>query len=263
VKIKRKVTKVPAAKKDASATGAPAQRKKTQFRAVGDVIRIDTIPYHFWKEWNRARERNDYLFMFDMTGKESPARAAFGERESFQDLCKRKLRPVPGLVEAELRKIRLEGENVAHVYSVRGYRERERRTYTVERWYLLRGPGGWRIHAIDEISRPKTTPLSPILVDEFPEVVHPDWFAEFDAEHSAAILAKRAKAARARELRLLADKSKSDVSPIDDTGGELATGPGIATVSGLPHEAPAQLAPEEGSPESAPTPSDAPSTDEA
>ncbi len=73
------------------------RRGRSQFKQVASVIKPDMIPYLFWKEWVRALERNDYLFIWDMTAEGSDIREQFGPRDEFAETCRRKLRPLPGM----------------------------------------------------------------------------------------------------------------------------------------------------------------------
>jgi hypothetical protein len=188
VKIKIKKTDLPAA---SAAAGAAAG--SSQFRNVNDVVSRSTIAYEAWRACARARERNDWPFVWDMSTADGPLRACCGPREEFPELCRRKLRPVAGITDAELRRIRLNGPDEAHLLQVHGHRERERRTYTAEHWVMLRGPNGWRVHAIDAKSFARDQrEYTALVFEDFDAIELPAAFVE--ARDRAAEAARRKKA---------------------------------------------------------------------
>lgn len=165
----------------------------TQYRRVEDLIRPDTIAYLAWKEWNRARERADFPFLWQMSTEDGPLREAFGPLVEFPDVCRRKLRPIAGIHEAELRKIRLNGPSEAHILQVYGHKERERRDYTAERWVMLRTRTGWRLHQIDAIRMLRTEKeFTALGFEDFAAVTLPKWFQ--DTVVKSAELAQKKKA---------------------------------------------------------------------
>lgn len=185
----------PAAEAAESPEAVSGRRGRSQFKQVASVIKPDMIPYLFWKEWVRALERNDYLFIWDMTADGSELRKQFGPRDEFAETCRRKLRPLPGMRDADLRRIRLNGADEAHVIQAYGVRERERQDFTVERWFMLRGETGWRVHRIDEGIFPKSRDVADVGVDDFPTPELPAWFPPMRDAREAERVARR-KAAR-------------------------------------------------------------------
>lgn len=186
-KIKRKKRRAapPAVAQAATtpATEAPAPkatsaaRTRGQYQDVSAVIKADMIPYLFWREWWKAKDRGDFEFLHELSAEGSPLREHFGSAEEFPEVCRRKLRPVLGTTEGELRKIRLHGENEAYIVHAIDLRARERRNYDAERWFLLRGDNGWRVHQIDQITVPKEREPSTLTLADFPEVSFPSGVA--------------------------------------------------------------------------------------
>lgn len=152
----------------------PKARTSGQFQDVDAVIDRDMIAYHFWREWWKAKGRGDFDFIFELSAEGSSLRVAFGPRDEFSETCRRKLRPVPGLVEGELRRIRLHGDDEAYLINAVGLSTRERRSYTAERWFMLRGDAGWRVHQIDDITVSKEREPGDLTLADFPDVVFPD-----------------------------------------------------------------------------------------
>lgn len=134
------------------------------------------IAFHYWREWIRARDRNDWDFMYQMSAEGSPLRAQLGEREAFPELCRRRERSVPGLRDGELRKIRLDGPDVAQMFRVVGLDDRTVREVTIERWFMLRGADNWFVHAVDEIRKERTEAMTSIELDWFEAVQIPEGF---------------------------------------------------------------------------------------
>lgn len=167
MKIKRKRKRV--AKKPV--TAAQNEKKGTQYKSIEDVTTPDMIAYHYWREWFSARDRNDWLFMFDMSAEDSPLREKLGERDTFAERCRRRDRNVPGLRPGNLRKIRLDGPDVAQVLHVVGLNDRTRREVVVERWVMLRGAEGWNMYAVDEVTAPRDADVDISLFEalEIPE----------------------------------------------------------------------------------------------
>ena len=152
----------------------PAPRRRGQFQDVEAVIKPNMLAYFFWREWWKARDRGDFDFIYKLSAEGSKLREEFGAREEFPEVCRRKLRPVPGLAEGELRLIRLHGDSEAYLLNAIGLKERERRSYSVERWFMLRGEEGWRVHQIDTISVPKDKQPNELTLGDFPDVVFPE-----------------------------------------------------------------------------------------
>lgn len=151
MKIKKK-------KKRVAPQAAPAQETTTpsrQYKSAENVLSPDMIAYHYWREWFRARDRNDWPFMYAMSGENSPLRKQLGEEETFSERCRRRDRSVPGLRPGDLQKIRLDGPDVAQVLRIVGLEDRTRKDITVERWCMLRAPEGWHMYAVDEVQRPR------------------------------------------------------------------------------------------------------------
>lgn len=166
MKIKKKVET-----KD-SQSARPARRSRGQFWNVEDVIRPDMIPYLFWKEWSRARDRGDFPFLFRLVADEGPARELWGsDLEAFQEACRRSRSAIPGLAPAELFRIRLEGKDIAHLIQCRRHDERGTAQYEAERMLLLRSPeAGWRVQRIDRIEVAKETEPGAVRIEDFPDV---------------------------------------------------------------------------------------------
>lgn len=163
------------ASQDAPAAAAPAERPRTrgQFQDVGAVIKTGMIPYLFYREWWKAKARGDFHFIFDLSAPDSPLRAHFGDREEFYDVCRRKIRPVLGINDGELRKVRLHSDDEAYLVHCIDLDARERRDYDAERWFMLRGEFGWRVHAIDRITVSKDRAPNTLTLDDFPAVEFP------------------------------------------------------------------------------------------
>lgn len=151
-----------------------APRRSGQFQDVEAVIKTDMLAYFFWREWWKARDRGDFDFVFGLSAEGSSLRESFGPRDEFPETCRRRLRPVLGLTEGELRLIRLHGDSEAYLVNAIGLKERERRSYTAERWFLLRDEKGWRVHQIDEITVTKDKSPSDLTLGDFPDVTYPD-----------------------------------------------------------------------------------------
>lgn len=184
MKIKRK--REPA--RPVAAPAAQTTSNPRQFKSVQHVVSPDMIAFHYWREWFRARDRNDWDFMYAMSAEDSPLRAQLGERESFAELCRRRERSVPGLRDGELRKIRLDGPDVAQMFRVVGLDDRTQREVTIERWFMLRGPLGWNMIAVDEVRKGRTEATQSIPADWFEPIVLPEGFvgrSEREAEAAA------------------------------------------------------------------------------
>ena len=156
-----------------SPTSGEKPRTTGQFQDVAAVVEPEMIAYHFWCEWWKAKDRGDFEFIFELSAEDSLLREAFGLRDDFAEVCRRKLRPVPGLNEGELRRIRLHGDSEAYLINAVGLKARERRSYGAERWFMLRGEAGWRVHQIDEITVPKDREPSDLALADFPDVSFP------------------------------------------------------------------------------------------
>ncbi|MFT6399611.1 MAG: hypothetical protein ACJAYU_004380 [Bradymonadia bacterium] len=182
VKRKKRRAQAPEIVHEVVAAPAPAEaapdeaapRKSGQFQDVVAVVKPEMLAYFFWREWWKARERGDFDFVFELSAESSSLRESFGPREEFGETCRRRLRPVLGLTEGELRLIRLHGESEAYLINAIGLKERERRSYTAERWFMLRGESGWRVHQIDAISVGKDKEPSELSLADFPTVAFPD-----------------------------------------------------------------------------------------
>jgi hypothetical protein len=155
---------------EAATQRAPSGRKG-QFQDPDAVLEPDGVPYFLWREWWRAIERGDFPFIFALAKDASALRDAFGPEDEFAETCRRKLRPIPGTERGDLKRIRLHSEDEAYFFSVIDFRARERRDYDVERWCLVRGPGGWRVTQIDRATFPKTRDPATVSLDDFPAVV--------------------------------------------------------------------------------------------
>jgi hypothetical protein len=161
------------------APAAPAKpANRGQFQSVEAVIAPDMRAYDFMREWWKARQRGDYDFMFALSTEDGPLREHFGDREAFPEVCKRKMRPVSGIEVGELRRIRFEGADEAHVFQVYGHTERENRKYTAERLLLLATDAGWRIHAVDQVELERSIPVTDVGATHFGPVTLPAWFTD-------------------------------------------------------------------------------------
>lgn len=172
MKIKKKKKRVAPQAAPAPET-APASR---QYKSVENVLSPDMIAYHYWREWFRARDRNDWPFMYAMSGENSPLRAQLGEEETFGERCRRRDRAVPGLRPGDLQKIRLDGPDVAQVLRIVGLEDRTKKDITVERWCMLRGPEGWTMYAVDEVQRPRENVVENIDIAWFKPFSAPEGF---------------------------------------------------------------------------------------
>jgi hypothetical protein len=197
VKIKRKVSKEarPAAAPAGRAMAAPQMPRAEQHPAAGrksvdSAIAVDAVPYALWKEWHSARERGDWEFVYELAAEGSQLREQFGDRATFAETCRRKLRPVAGSRAAVIARLRMQGDDEAFLFQAIDLEERAVRNYTVERWWMLRGPNGWRVHRIDEMQRAKDQSVNTIDNAAFPATVPPADFVALrdarDAERKAA-----------------------------------------------------------------------------
>lgn len=168
IKKKRKsVARKPAAK---------AAKPSSQYKKLDDVCAPDMIAFHFWREWHRARERNDWAFMREMAGEDSPFLEKLGDEATFSERCRRRDDGTPGLRAGVLRRISLAGEDAAHMIEVVGADEYNARSYEVVRWYMLRGEGGWRLHDWHRAEVAPEELEAQLEVSAFPEVSQPDGF---------------------------------------------------------------------------------------
>jgi len=173
VKIKRKKPRVTP---QAAPVSPQAQAPSRQYKSVENVLSPDMIAYHYWREWFRARDRNDWAFMYHMSREDSPLRAQLGEEDSFAERCRRRDRAVPGLRPGDLQKIRLDGPDVAQVLRIVGLEDRTKKDVTVERWCMLRHEEGWSMHAVDEITRAREEVVESLDVAWFEPFVPPTDF---------------------------------------------------------------------------------------
>ena len=174
MKIKKRLAPVKPAAAPAPPSSNAESRNPRQFKALENVVYPDMIAFHYWREWLRARDRNDWDFMYQMAAEGSPLAARLGARDGFAELCRRRERAVPGIREGQLRKIRLDGADVATMYNVIGLDDRTTREVLVERWVMFRGNRGWSIYAVDELSKPRAEVLEGIQNDWFEPVVVPE-----------------------------------------------------------------------------------------
>ncbi len=185
---KRRATPPPAAQAliaeraaAAAAAAAPAEdapqapRRRGQFQDVAAVIKPGMIAYLFWREWWKARNRGDFQFIYDLSAAGSPLREHFGDRDEFSDVCRRKIRPVLGLTEGELRKVRLHSEDECYIVHCIDLNARERRDYDAERWFMLRDELlGWRVHDVARITVSKERDPGTLTLADFPDVTFPE-----------------------------------------------------------------------------------------
>lgn len=175
MKIKKRTTvQRPAA--SAAPSAAQGDANPRQFKSVEAVVRPDMIAFHYWREWFRAKERNDWDFMYSMALEGSPLQAQLGDAEGFAERCRRRDRAVPGLRDGQLRKIRLDGPDVASMYYVVGVDDRTQRELVIERYLMLRGPRGWNMVSVDEAKHPRADVMASIDAAWFPAIVLPEDF---------------------------------------------------------------------------------------
>lgn len=216
MKIKKKLPprpSRPAAAAPAKTTAAPAPAARAevatgagvQYRQVHELVRADMIAYRVWREWHRARERGDYPFVYDLTSEDGPLREAFGEATSFAEAARRKLRPMPGLQEGEFLRLHLNGPNDVQLLQLVGFKERDRSEYTVERFHILRGAQGWRIHGIDAITLPRTEGPETVRFSQFPAVTRPAWCQAFEDTDAVVRAEARTAEKAARAARKAAE----------------------------------------------------------
>lgn len=152
-----------------------------------DVVHPSMIAFHYWREWSRARGRNDWDFMYAMSAEGSALREQLGARDAFAERCRRRDRGVPGLRDGQLRMIRLDGPDVAQLFRVVGVDDRTQRSLTVERWFMLRGADNWFIHAVDELEKDRAEAMGAISPSWFDAVQIPEGFVSrsaFEAENA-------------------------------------------------------------------------------
>lgn len=139
MKIKRKKTVAPA-----QAAAASAKPARTIQRVIGPA----TIPYTFWKQWNKARLRGEMQLMFDMTHADGPFRAKVGGTlEAFEAYAKTQSLPFGG--DWYLAKIKIDGDNTtAYLLACRGLDDPGVRTLDLELMTLRRAREGWRVYEV-------------------------------------------------------------------------------------------------------------------
>lgn len=199
MKIKRKVSKEarPAAAPAGRAMAAPQMPRAEQHPAAGrksvdTAIAVDAVPYALWKEWHAARERGDWEFVYELAAEGSHLREQYGERTAFAETCRRKLRPIAGSRAAVIARLRMQGQDEAFLFQAIDLEERAVRSYTVERWWMLRGVNGWRVHRIDEMQRSKDLSVNTIENSAFPATEPPaDFVALRDAREVERLAARR------------------------------------------------------------------------
>lgn len=146
MKIKRKKTAAPIPAATASAKPA---------RTIQRVISPATIPYTFWKQWNKARLRGELELMFDMTHAGGPFRAkAGGTLEAFEAYARTQTLPFGG--DWYLAKIKIEGDSTtAYLLACRGLDDPGVRTLDLELMTLRRAREGWRVFDVASTRKPK------------------------------------------------------------------------------------------------------------
>ena len=230
VKIKKTLPKAQPKSATASPAPGPKNLAKQQFRSATDVIRPKTIPYRFWKEWHRARERNDYDLLYDLSASGSPVREAFGERESFQETVRRMRSSLPGLRALGLYKLRLSGPDLVELIQAEEGVDRAQRFYRAERWVLLRHSEGLRVHQIDGIDVPVAQEPTDIAFDAFP-AIQEDVLALATPQEPWTSVASRLRETRDQASSLPAGRSEASG---EDTAGAPATDDGTSTTASGP-----------------------------
>lgn len=163
MKIKKK--KAP---RSTPARQTPSQAGAPHHKDPATILKPDMIAYHFWREWPRALDRSDYDFLYAMIRDGSPLKAQVGEIDAFREGCRRRETHIPGLREGELRKIRLEGEDLAYVFRACGLDDRSGRDVLIERWQMRRDDAGWAFESVATVERPRAEVL---------EDIDSSWFA--------------------------------------------------------------------------------------
>jgi len=128
-------------------------------RDVNEVITPQTIPYFYWKEWNNARLRGEFAFLWDMTHVDGDYRGRFSDQGDF--LVKAQSHPLPGGPDWHLKKIKVD-EKTAHLLSIRGEDDPRTHSFDVEMMHLVRIPEGWRLFDVktDRLEKDSDTFLS-------------------------------------------------------------------------------------------------------
>ncbi len=164
---------------------AAAKSRGGQYQDVDDVIVPDMMAYAFWKEWWRARDRGDFPFLFQLSAEGSALREHFGPTDVFAEVCRRKMRRVRGMEQGNLIRMRFHADDEVYFFQAIDLRARERRDYDLERWFVVRGEQGWRVHAIDVITVPKERPPTELGLDDFPPTALPEWLPALRARRAA------------------------------------------------------------------------------
>ncbi|TVR03108.1 MAG: hypothetical protein EA398_06230 [Deltaproteobacteria bacterium] len=169
-----KIRKKKEAPAKAPRTGS-SRRQRGQYWKVDEAISPTMIPYLFWREWGKARDRGDYPFLFQLVADHGPAREHWGnDLDAFLEACRRGRSAIPGLAPADLFRIRLEGPAVAHLIQCRHHDERGATSFEAERFYMLRDEQkGWRVHQIDRIDVPREREPKSLRIEDFPPVGQP------------------------------------------------------------------------------------------
>lgn len=224
MKIKKKVA-LPASRKrtapaPAARAAAPASVSPAIARSAQDVLPVDAMPFRFFQEWQRARERGEYELIYDLIEPGSAAASVFGPRAEFAQTVRHRLRPVPGFDKVEFVRTRLESDSLARLFLRIEPDRRGLPEVVVERMTIARGPQGWRLLAIDRAKFPADAPARTWTAEAFPETELPAWFAEESARLEAELAIARLEQKEARALRLAAlAEAASEPSEADDAQG--------------------------------------------
>jgi len=145
IKRKRKLKRGGQAAATPAAEAAASQQqpaKTSQERDVSQVIGPRTIPYRFWKQWVRARQRGENKLLFQMLHEEGSFKEGFDTLDAFLEHAR--LHSLPSGPEWRLEKIKLDESN-AYLLSTRGLDDPGIRMADVELMHLKQTRDGWRL----------------------------------------------------------------------------------------------------------------------
>ncbi len=214
---KRKIGRTPAeiaANTTANlATAAPMRAATSPTKTAARAIGREDIAFTFHKQWNKALATGDYDLVWDLTAEGSAIREAFGARDEFPSVARRRLRPLDGVVAGEVERTRIIDHDEALLLVIHGPEARSRRPYTAERWYLVRGELGWRLHDIAAMTHPADKPVADILFEDFPNVSPPAWYAELRDKRAAERKERRQAQLAARDELLAMRETLAKATP--------------------------------------------------
>jgi hypothetical protein len=192
---------------------APMRAATNPARSAARAIGREDIAFTFHKQWNKAIATGDYDLLWDLTAEGSAIRESFGSRDEFPSVARRRLRPLDGIVAGEVERTRIVDHDEALLLVVHGTDSRTKRPYTAERWYMVRGELGWRLHDIATSSHAADAPVGDISFDEFPSVTPPSWYAELSEKRAVSRKEKRTAMLSAREELLAMRDTLAKAAP--------------------------------------------------